>query len=134
MTFLLVGCDPMAPIPTPIAVVVSPLPTLSPTPRATNTPTPTLTPIPTPTQVLLPTNTPFPCNSDVGQIQQVNTFPSEAGRGENLRYDVYLPPCYYEMNKRFPLLILFHGMSYREEQWVDIGTITTLEQGIRMGV
>ena len=134
MTFLLSACDPMAPIPTPVAVLVSPMPTLSPTPRATNTPTPTNTPIPTPTEVLLPTNTPFPCDSDTGQIQQVNTFPSEAGSGENLRYDVYLPPCYYEMNKRFPLLILIHGMSYREEQWQDIGTITTLEQGIRMGV
>ena len=131
---ILVACDPMAPIPTPIAVVVSPIPTLSPTPRATNTPSPTSTPVPTPTEMIFPTNTPFPCDSDTGFIQEVNTFSSDTGRGENLRYDVYLPPCYFQMNKRFPLLILIHGMSYREEQWQDIGTITTLEQGIRMGV
>lgn len=124
----------MAPIPTPVAVAVSPVPTLSPTPRATNTPIPTSTPVPTPTQVILPSNTPFPCDSDTGIIEQVNNFSSAAGRGENLRYDVYLPPCYFQMNKRFPLLILIHGMSYREEQWQDIGTITTLEQGIRIGV
>ncbi len=134
LPFLLVACDPMAPIPTPIAVVVSPLPTLSPTPRPTNTPIPINTPAPTPTTVLLPSNTPFPCNSDTGQIAEVNNFISTTGRGENLRYDVYLPPCYFELNVRFPLLILLHGLSYREEQWQDIGTITTLEQGIRMGV
>ncbi|MCL4256010.1 MAG: hypothetical protein KJ043_19790, partial [Anaerolineae bacterium] len=99
---ILVACDPMAPIPTPIAVAVSPVPTLSPTPRATNTPIPTSTIVPTPTELILPTNTPFPCDSDTGFIQEVNTFPSETGRGENLSYDVYLPPCYFQMNKRFP--------------------------------
>lgn len=131
---LLVACDPMAPLPTPVAVLVSPIPTLSPTPRATLTPVPTSTPVPTPTTPVLPTNTPFPCDSDTGQILRVTSFPSTVGRGENLRYSIYVPPCYFELEKRFPLLILIHGLSYREEQWQDIGTITTLEQGIRMGV
>lgn len=129
----LVACDPMAPQPTPYPVPVSPVPSLTPTPRATDTPTPTRTPEPTYTPELRPTATPFPCEVDHGQVILINDFRSTAARGENLRYRVYIPPCYQETQARFPVVILLHGMSYREQQWEDIGAVAALDQGIRLG-
>ncbi|GAB4307876.1 MAG: hypothetical protein Kow00117_01120 [Phototrophicales bacterium] len=129
---ILAACDPMAPQPTPVVVLVSPVPSLTPTPRDTDTPTPTRTPVPTPTQVVLPTSTPFPCDEDSGRIVEFNDNFSEIAR-ENLRYRVYIPPCYLETQKRFPVVILLHGLSYREQQWEDIGVVNTLDQGIRLG-
>jgi enterochelin esterase-like enzyme len=58
---------------------------------------------------------------------------SEIAR-ENLPYDVYVPPCYRESGRRFPLLILLHGLSNRQTQWAEVGLIDALEQGIRLGV
>ena len=128
------ACDPMIPQASPFPVPVSPAPSLTPTPRATNTPTPTRTPEPTYTPDLPPTATPFPCNSDRAQIVQVNDFPSAVAGGENLRYHVVLPPCYQETQVRFPMVILLHGASYREQQWEELGVVEALEQGIRLGV
>lgn len=133
VVIVLAACDPMAPQPTPVPVLVSPVPSLTPTPRATDTPTPTRTPEPTYTPELPPTATPFPCEVDSGQIIEINEFISETARGENLRYHVYLPPCYQETLVRFPIVILLHGMSYREQQWEDIGVVDALDQGIRLG-
>lgn len=130
---VLAACDPMAPQATPFPVIVtseaSPTPPLpSPTPRPTRTPPPTLTPD------LPPTPTAFPCEQDSGQIIEYTDNRSEAAGGENLRYRVYVPPCYYQTQLRFPYVILLHGLSYREQQWEDIGAIEALEQGIRLGV
>lgn len=132
LLIILAACDPMAPQPTPVAVLVSPVPSLTPTPRDTDTPTPTRTPVPTETQVFLPTPTPFPCDEDSGRIVEFNENFSAIAR-ENLRYRVYIPPCYLETEKRFPVVILFHGLSYREQQWEDIGVVSALDQGIRLG-
>ncbi|MFW5748354.1 MAG: alpha/beta hydrolase [Chloroflexota bacterium] len=131
---LLAACDPMAPQPTPVAVVISPLPSATATERPTSTPSPTPTPAPTQTPFVQPTPTAFPCDEDTGRIESFNTFPSAVAGGENLRYLVYVPPCYVETQARFPVVYLLHGLSYREQQWEDIGAITALEQGIRLGV
>lgn len=129
----LAACDPMAPQPTPFAVIISPEPSPTFTPAATDTPMPTRTPVPTETPDMAPTATPFPCDEDTGRIIEFTQFPSATARGENLRYNVYIPPCYQETRARFPYVILLHGLSYREQQWQDIGVIETLEQGIRLG-
>lgn len=130
--FVLAACEPLAYNPTPIAVVITepPTETTIPSPTFTPTITPTSSPSPTP---FTPSPTPFPCNEDVGQFNDVNDNESEIGRGENLRYRVYVPPCYFSTQKRFPVVYLLHGLSYREEQWEDLGIVTALEQGIRMG-
>jgi S-formylglutathione hydrolase FrmB len=39
--------------------------------------------------------------------------------------------CYVQSGLRFPTLYLLHGLSYREEQWEDIGLIEALDRGIR---
>jgi enterochelin esterase-like enzyme len=130
---LLAACDPMAPQPTPVAVAISPEPSLTPIPRATDTATPTRTAIPTETPPATPTATPFPCDDDSGEIIDFTDFRSPTAGGENLRYRVYVPPCYLESQARFPYVILLHGLSYREQQWEDLGAIEALDQGIRLG-
>jgi len=39
-----------------------------------------------------------------------------------LEYRVYLPPCYAEQpDRRYPVLYLFHGQGYTDDQWDRIG-------------
>lgn len=54
--------------------------------------------------------------------------------GENLRYRVYIPACYQELQKRYPYVILLHGQAATELQWDTIGADEALDQGIRLGV
>ncbi len=130
----LAACDEMAaPLPTPVVVVITPVPSLTPIPSQTPTPTITPSPVPTATEVLLPTSTPFPCEDNGGRIEEFTNFRSAVGNGENLRYRVYLPPCYIDTRARFPLVVLLHGLSYREQQWEDIGLIAALDDGILQG-
>jgi enterochelin esterase-like enzyme len=127
------GCDPLAPYnPTPIAIVITNPPTLTPTPTKTSTPTPTATHTPTGTPEPTIAVTAFPCEEEKGQILEFKTNPS-AIANENLRYRVYVPPCYFETARRFPLLILLHGLSYREQQWEELGLIDALDEDIRAG-
>ncbi|MGB7339391.1 MAG: alpha/beta hydrolase-fold protein [Phototrophicaceae bacterium] len=129
---LLAACEPFAYNPTPVTVLIT-VPateTLTPTPTVT----PSITPTPAPTETpFIPTATPFPCDEDQGQFIDIDDNESENGRGENLRYRLYLPPCYQSTSKRFPIVYLLHGLSYREEQWEDLGIHTALDQGIRAG-
>jgi S-formylglutathione hydrolase FrmB len=122
----------MMPQATPVVVVVTNPPTA--TPESTRTPTPSRTPTPEqfPSETPTVTPTPFPCDQPDGQIIDVTENPSPTA-GENLRYRVYLPPCYYQTQRRFPVVYLLHGLSYREQQWEEIGAITALNQGIRDG-
>jgi enterochelin esterase-like enzyme len=131
-TITMAACDPMAPTPPSVAIVISPEPTVSLTPAATNTRFPSPTPLPSPTPDIAPTATPFPCDVDEGQIIEFQQFRSPTAN-ENLRYRVYVPPCYFETQARFPYVILLHGLSFREQQWEDIGAIEALDQGIRLG-
>ncbi len=129
---LLAACDPMAPQATPVAVVISPAPSPTPTVGRTSTPFPSATPTLTPTAAVEPTATPFPCDEESGEIIDFDQFQS-ATAGENLRYRVYVPPCYFETQARFPYVILLHGLSFREQQWEEIGVVEALDQGIRLG-
>lgn len=130
--FIVSSCEPLAYKPTPITVVITEpaTETAIPSPSPTPTITPTASPSPTP---FTPSPTPFPCNEESGQFIDFDDNRSEIGRDENLRYRVYVPPCYSSTQKRFPVVYLIHGLSYREEQWEDLGINTTLEQGIRLG-
>jgi enterochelin esterase-like enzyme len=133
LILICLGCDPLAPYnPTPIAIVITNPATATPIP--THTPTPTRTPTPTPSQTPEPTQvvTPFPCDEAAGQIIEFKTNPSDIA-GENLRYRVYAPPCYFQTARRFPLVILLHGLSYREQQWEELGLIDTLDTNILAG-
>jgi enterochelin esterase-like enzyme len=132
IVFVLAACEPLSYNPTPIMVVITEAPTETMIP--TSSPTPTITPTASPSLTpFTPSPTPFPCTEETGQFNDIDDNPSEIGRGENLRYRVYVPPCYFSTQKRFPVAYLIHGLSFREEQWEDLGINTALEQGIRIG-
>ncbi len=130
----LIACDPLAPTPpTPVVVIVTGVPSATPPPTPTPPPTATRTPPPSPTPILTPSPTPFPCDDDSGQFVDFRENFSEVAR-ENLRFRVYLPPCYIESQVRFPYVILLHGAGFDENQWDDIGVDEALDQAIRLGV
>jgi predicted alpha/beta superfamily hydrolase len=96
------------------------IPSVTPTPQPpTATPTPTRTPFPTETPDYTATPTAFPCGEGSGQIISIDRFSSEQ-TSENLRYKVYVPPCYLETQKRYPVVLLLHGLSYKETHWLDL--------------
>jgi enterochelin esterase-like enzyme len=130
LLLFLVACEPLAPAPTPQLIIVTPVPTSTPPPTAT--PLATRTPVPSPTPDFTPTATPLPCESERGAMLAFDDFRSEIA-GENLRYRVYIPPCYVEAQKRYPYTILLHGQAADEIQWDRLGIDEALEQGIRLG-
>lgn len=94
------------------------LPSETPSPSATSTFTNTFTPTGTPTPT--PTPTPLTCWSDGGYIT-TGALKTELLRLP-LEYRIYLPPCYEEeAERRYPVLILFHGQSYSDDQWDRLG-------------
>jgi enterochelin esterase-like enzyme len=135
MVALLAACDPMAPRPTPIVIVITDVPSRTPIASRTPTFTPALaSPSPTASRTPIPSPsfTPMPCMNSGGQVLAVDRNPSEVV-DENLRYRVYIPPCYNELQRRYPVVYLLHGQAARETQWETIGAITTLEQGMALG-
>lgn len=130
---LISACEPLAYSPTAVPVVITNPPTATVLPTITHTPTITRTPFPTETPDFTATPTAFPCDEEVGQIVPFASNASTVSGGENLRFNVYLPPCYQQSGARFPSVILLHGLSYRENQWEDLGLIDALNTGIRTG-
>lgn len=133
---IVAACEPLAPYqyqPTAVSVIVTGEPTQTPVPSPTLTPTLTPTLAPTSTAAPTITPTPFPCASESGSFIDINDNVSDIA-DENLRFRVFVPPCYFQLEKRYPVLILLHGLSYREQQWEDLGIAQALEQGIRLGV
>jgi len=130
---VLSACEPLAYNPTPVPIVITNQPTATVPPTITPTPTITRTPFPTETPDFTPTPTAFPCEDEAGQIVPFSQNPSDVAGGENLRFNVYLPPCYQQSGARFPSVILLHGLSYREQQWEDLGMIEALDAGILNG-
>jgi S-formylglutathione hydrolase FrmB len=127
----LLGCDPLAAQPTQQVLIITAVPSATPLPTAT--PAITRTPIPTLTPVLTPSATPFPCDEEKGQVIKFDKFQS-AIAGENLRYRVYVPPCYQKSQARYPYVFLLHGSAETEAQWDKLGTTDAADQGFRLGV
>lgn len=130
LAFLTAACDPLAPQPTAQVIIVTPVP--SATSEATSTLTPTRTPTPTVTPNFTPTPTVSPCPEDAGQVLNFDEFLSPSAE-ENLRYRVYIPPCYIESQKRYPVAILLHGAGSTELQWDTLGVNEAIDQGLRLG-
>lgn len=126
------ACEPLTPYPTPTQVVIIVTAEATSTPTATPSPIPTPTRIPTATPIATATATLIPCQAEGGQVIEVDDFRSEIAN-ETLPYRVYLPPCYIETQKRYPVIILFHGLGETETQWDELGADDTLEAGISDG-
>lgn len=133
MALGLIACDALEPYrATPVAIVITAEPSVTVQPTDTPTPTATRTPFPTETPFVTPSPTPFPCEEATGQFIDIEDNYSEIAN-DNLRYRVYLPPCYLELKRRYPLLILLHGLSFREQQWDELGVDEALDAGIQRG-
>lgn len=132
LALMLTACDPFAPVTTPTAQTIIVTPADSATPRPSVTPTITATLPPTATRPATATATPPACLSQNGQVVPYDTFRS-ASAGENLRYRVYIPSCYLDSQKRFPVVYLLPGLGENETQWTELGLIDALDLGIQRG-
>jgi enterochelin esterase-like enzyme len=87
--------------------------------------------VPSPTPQDTATPTALPCLQDGGQIVVFDDFKSPAA-GENIRYRVYIPPCYQQTQARYPYVILLPGLQQDEKEWGNLGIQQALDQGIRL--
>jgi S-formylglutathione hydrolase FrmB len=96
------------------------------TPAQTATLEPSLTPLPSatplPTATTAPTATPSPlgCPDLKGKIEQRQMEAKILGK--SLEINIYTPPCYDKKKSGgYPVLILLHGQSSTDSQWIDLG-------------
>jgi enterochelin esterase-like enzyme len=135
---LLAACEPLAPDVEQAVIVITNTPEASPavseTPlfgntipeRPTETPTRAVTL--TPTVQIIPTATLPPCDESEGAFFESSYASSIAG--EDVPYNVYLPPCFFASGRRYPLLILLHGSGYEYTQWDDLGIQEVINNGL----
>lgn len=129
---LLAACDPLAPEDSQQVIVVTNTPTqpllITTTPNLTNSlptrPAPTATAV----QVMIPTGTVPPCEETEGTLFE-SSF-SSAIAGDDLPYNVYLPPCFFTSGRRYPYVILLHGSGYNYTQWADLGVQEEMDSGL----
>jgi enterochelin esterase-like enzyme len=51
-----------------------------------------------------------------------------------LYYTLYLPPCYDQnTTEKYPVIYLFHGISYKDDQWVRLGMTRAADKMIASG-
>jgi enterochelin esterase-like enzyme len=126
---LLVACEPLVPTPTPQLIII----TATPSPGPTDTATPTVTPTPdvTDTPVPSPSPTSAPCLDESGQIIVFEEFDSEIA-GRNMPYRVYVPPCYFQSQQRYPVVYLIHGAAKDDTHWQNLGVADTLDRGLSL--
>ena len=118
----------------PTAADASSLETRTPFQPDRSTATPTLHP----TVTAQPTHTPTPteepsCQETHGQVIVAEMQP--AGYEGALTFNLYLPACYAEEAPvgGYPLLILIHGQTYTEQQWIDIGLVDRMDSMVASG-
>lgn len=98
--------------------------------EATDTPVPT--PMLSPTPSVTPT--PFVCPQQNGKIFR-DVFTSEAMQTEEIRYMVYVPPCYsHYQDRAFPTLYLLHGWPMDERHWENLGIVDIMDAWISQGL
>ena len=104
---------------------------ISPTTEETNAPaaTRTLPPTKTPAPSLTPTLSPIPaCPEPQGHLEQ-GEYTSSLLR-EQVPYLIYLPPCYPDESRRYPVLYLLHGFPFDETHWYDLGFTAWVDRAI----
>ncbi len=121
------GDPPEGPAPSPSD---TPRPTLTRTPETFTATAPL--PLPatsTPTPRLSPTAT--PCADSSGIVATVSISPTTLHYAMDAR--LYLPPCYAASDQRYPVLYLLHGLNNTENQWIELGVVTTTNKLIDAG-
>ncbi|MDR3574255.1 MAG: alpha/beta hydrolase-fold protein [Anaerolineaceae bacterium] len=127
--FFLSGCQPATPIAS--AVQTDPKQVSTPTIIHTATlPEPSLTPTPLPSATLSPT--PVGCQEAHGSVTRQSIDSKLLAKP--LFYELYLPPCYDAKKPNgYPLLILMHGQTFNDDQWVHLGVPDTADGLILSG-
>lgn len=117
--------------PPPYQTDAPPSPSANPAPAQSGSQTdsaaetsPTMTPEPASTEVA--------CTETAGRVETGVLTSLSAGE---VRYRVYLPPCYDFHDARYPLLIMLHGMGVGmdDTQWDSIGLDEAMDAGIVAG-
>jgi enterochelin esterase-like enzyme len=127
------------------------LPTYFATPAATAT-LPSSGGIPIAAPPATPSPTPFVAPSYLRRTVQVHllesppqttdcgpegyVFQSRFPTGINGRdqfYHAYLPPCYGQDGRVYPVLYLMHGSGHTDNQWVQLGIAQHMDEGIAAG-
>lgn len=122
--------------PTLPQALISPTDTLIPIPEMTETPVVTNT-TGAPTEMMpSPTQTMRPCSETSGQVIEESLFSAEVGA--NVRYSVYLPPCYAQSQYRYPVLYMLHGYHPNptvmdNTQWIRMGLADAADLGYISG-
>jgi len=90
--------------------------------------------LPSPTAPVAPSITPIAaCNPVLTSGVTVSiTIPSDI-----FPYDidarVYLPPCYADTRRSYPVLYMLHGQGFRPDQWERVGLLTAADKLIASG-
>jgi len=121
----LVACSPTSVDQTGSA---SPLPAASSTSTLQTTATSTIE-----SSTSTPSLTPTPdCKLRLGQVQEVTL--DTTYMYDPIKFRVYLPPCYeHNIDQHYPVLYLFHGLFYSDDQWIRIGAVEVVNRLIITG-
>ncbi len=89
---------------------------------------------PAATEIFSPTPSPTPiaCAESRGhfEVQQIQT----SLMTHPLQFRVYLPACYgNDKDRRYPVLYLLHGQSYKDDQWDRLGADEAMDELISSG-
>ncbi|MHB8629434.1 MAG: alpha/beta hydrolase [Aggregatilineales bacterium] len=145
-TLFSAACDPLGNAAQVAGLVPTRIPTLTPlvpavtlatlpprTPDATDRATNSSPGVVTATDQPIGEFTPTPfCIDQHGQVVDAS-FKSKI-TGGTVAYRVYLPPCYWQTNRRYPYVILLHGSDGDQTEWTDkLHVDQALDQGIASG-
>ncbi len=126
---LLVACS-VEPIPTSVVPTATVVAVVADTPEPTQS---GLEAPPQPATVTPPSQ--IACDETTGTMT-ITSFSSDL-IGDEVRYRIYLPPCYEQTNARYPYIIMLHGFDMPDgmddSMWDEIGLDEAANQGYANG-
>jgi len=123
LAFLLAGCGPSSQTP---AATPSPTPSANPSNLVVSIPTPSVTPTrPSPTPA-------DDCTGQAGRVE-AGSLPAKGLFQSKIDYRIYLPPCYDSGAGTYPVVYLFHGLYFENDQWERIGAVEVADRLIANG-
>jgi len=86
-----------------------------------------------PTSTATPSLTPTPaCITQLGQVEEMAL--DTTYMYAPLKFRLYLPPCYaQDADRHYPVLYLFHGLFFSDDQWTRIGALEVVNRLIITG-
>ncbi len=125
----LVACSPSQIL---LSVTASPQTSVSPVFTILTTSSPEAVVV-LPTSTSTPSLTPKPaCKSQPGLVEDVEL--DTPYLYEPFKFRIYLPPCYaQETDQQYPVLYLFHGLFFNDDQWTRLGLVEVVNRLIITG-